>query len=138
MFKYILKYEDFLDNPQEETLRFNLTEGELRDLSRHDATFSPDILNKMRDDQDANAMYDTIRKLIAVSYGILSDDGKHFRKNEEITRDFLESAAYEAFIDKLVRTDDTKLIRDFIIGIFPAKFKAALTDTMNTTVANNR
>lgn len=132
MFKVTQKYKDFLGNDQEEVLRFNLTESEIRDLARYDETFRPDFLEKIKDDQDASAMYDVIRKMIAVSYGVLSDDAKHFRKSEEITRDFMESAVYQEFIDSLIMTDDTKRIQDFIVGIFPSKYAAELTKRINT------
>ena len=52
----------------------------------------------------------------------MSDDAKHFRKNEQITTDFRQSAAFDKVIDKFVGEDAEKTINEFIYNVFPSKF----------------
>ena len=127
MFKTELKFKDFLGNEKTATLRFNLSETELLDLTRDDPKLSPDFLAYVVAEQDVILMLDVIRKIIAVSYGILSEDGNHFRKPKEAVDDFLHSAMYEALLDQITSTGDAEYLKNFIIGVFPAKFAEELS-----------
>ena len=118
MFKTTVKYTDFLGAEREETLRFNLNEQELLDLTTDDLAFNPAYLGAISKEQDAQSMFKVMRKLILLAYGEMSEDGRFFRK---ITSDFAHSAAYEALLNKLLTTSDTSYIENFLIGIFPAK-----------------
>lgn len=123
MFKYVLKYTDYLDNEQEDTLRFNLSETEMLDLVKNDPAFDIGNLKRMVDEANGLDMIDTVRKLIVLSYGVLSDDGKKFRKNNDITMEFVQSAAYDALIEKFIDgKGDTEFAKNFMLGIFPKKY----------------
>lgn len=126
MFKIELTYENFLGVEVTETLRFNLTETELLDLVREDPTFNTGFLTFIANEKDYAKMMDVIRKLIVVSYGEVSDDGKYFRKSDEKALDFVQSAAYEAFRDKILADEDGKGFMDFLMAVFPAKFAAEM------------
>lgn len=132
MFKTDITYTNFLGTEVTETLRFNLTETELLDLVKDDPKFDTSFLAYVSQEKDYMKMMDVIRKLIVVSYGEVSDDGKYFRKSDERAIDFLQSAAYEAFKDKLLSSEDGKEFVDFLLGIFPEKFRKALKDRMTT------
>lgn len=121
MFKTTVKYTDFLGAEREETLRFNLNEQELLDLTTDDLAFNPAYLGAISKEQDAQSMFKVMRKLILLAYGEMSEDGRFFRKSEQITSDFAHSAAYEALLNKLLTGDDVKFIESFMLGIFPAK-----------------
>lgn len=126
MFKTELEYVDFLGNKKHTTLRFNLTETELMDLARQDPTFDTDFLSYVVAEQNVMLMLDVIRKIISKSYGILSEDGNHFRKPPEAVDDFIHSAMYTALLEKLVGTDDVEYLKSFIIGTFPEKLASEL------------
>lgn len=126
MFKTDITYENFLGTEVTETLRFNLTESELLDLVKEDPKFDVGFLTYASKEQDYVKMMDVIRKLIVVSYGEISEDGKYFRKSDEKALDFLQSAAYEAFKDKLLASEDGSEFMNFMLGIFPAKYREIL------------
>lgn len=128
MFKTDITYTNFLGTEITETLRFNLTETELLDLIKEDPKFDAGFLAYASQERDYVKMMDVIRKLIVVSYGEVSEDGKYFRKSDERAIDFLQSAAYEAFKDKLLASDDGHEFVDFLLGIFPAKFSKVLKE----------
>lgn len=122
MFKIDLTYKNFLGVETTETLRFNLTETELLDLVRDDPTFNTSFLSYISQEKDYAKMMDVIRKLIVVSYGEVSDDGKYFRKSDARALDFVQSAAYEAFRDKILSDENGNGFMNFLMAVFPAKF----------------
>lgn len=121
MFKTTVKYTDFLGAEREEVLRFNLNEQELRDLVDDDPAFNPAYLGYISKEQDAVSMFKVMRKLILLAYGVMSEDGRYFRKSEQITSDFAHSAAYEALLEKIMADETTKFVESFMLGIFPSK-----------------
>lgn len=130
MFKTDITYTNFLGTEVTETLRFNLTETELLDLIKDDPKFDTGFLAYVSQEKDYIKAMDMIRRLIVVSYGEVSDDGKYFRKSDERAIDFLQSAAYEAFKDKLLSDREGKLVVDFMLGILPEKFRKSLKDKL--------
>ena len=119
MFKTTVKYTDFLGEEREETLRFNLTEIEMQNLSTDELVFNPALLAAIAKEKDAMAMYKVIQKLILHAYGELSEDGRVFRKNDQIRNDFANSMAYSEFLTQVLSSDT--MITNFMLGVFPAK-----------------
>ena len=120
MFKTTVKYTDFLGGEREETLRFNLTEVELQDLVKDEVAFDPAFLGAIAKEQDPVTMFKIIRKLILHAYGEISEDGRIFRKSEQIMSDFAHSMAYEAFLEQMLSGDEEN-VSSFMLGVFPAK-----------------
>ena len=137
MFKTEITYTDFLGNEVTETLRFNLTETELMDLIREDPTFNTGFLSYISQEQDYAKMMDVIRKLIVVSYGEVSDDGRHFRKSDAMALDFVQSAAYEAFRDKLLSSEDGSEFANFLLGVFPQRMAESMKAAMKNRVGQD-
>lgn len=129
MFKTEITYKDYLDNNVTETLRFNISEDELLDLVREDERFDSGYLAYVVEQQDYPKMMDIIRKLIILSYGELSDDGKYFRKSDERAIDFLQSAAYPAFRDSLLEGNNGQF-EAFLLGVFPSKFAKVVKERL--------
>lgn len=125
MYKTELTYKTFTDKEITETFRFNLNEDELRDLIDDDPIFSPAFLSYVSREQDTMKMLKVIQKLIVMSYGEMSEDGKYFRKSNEKALDFLQSAAYMAFRDKLLGGDGEEFVK-FMFDVFPEKFVKSL------------
>ena len=126
MYKIELTYKDFIGNEVTETLRFNISEDEMLDLVRDDERFETGYLAFVLEQKDYPKMMDIVRKLIVLSYGELSDDGKYFRKSDEKALDFLQSAAYEAFRDSLLTTEGA--FEAFMLGVFPSKFSDVIKE----------
>lgn len=131
MFKTEVKYKNFLGQEVSDTLRFNLSEAELLDLQEAEPIFTPEFLYYISEEQDVSAMIKVMRKLIAHSYGILSEDGKVFRKKPEDIYDFEHSAAYTALLEKLLGSEDSTFVSDFIVNVFPARFADEIRKRIN-------
>jgi len=130
MFKTEVTYTNFLDQEVTETLRFNLREDELLDLVNEDPTFDSGFLAYISQQQDFQKMMKVVRRLISLSYGEVSEDGRSFRKSEQRALDFLQSSAYTTFMDKILSDNTGKTFLDFLVGVFPAKFAEQLVDRM--------
>lgn len=126
MIKRTVEYKDFLGQTRTDEFRFNLTEDEMMDLVKEDELFSPDHISHVMEISDGIEMYRILRRMILASYGVLSEDGKVFRKPAEALYDFAHSAAYTQLLDDLTNTEDFGKLRSFIMGIIPAKYAERL------------
>ena len=122
MFKTEITYPNFIGDEVTETLRFNLSEAELMDLVQTNPKFSTDYLSYIVHEQNIMAMVEVTRMILHEAFGVMSEDGKFFRKKPEDVYDFEHSAAYNALIDKIIYGDDAEYFKDMMFGIFPEKF----------------
>lgn len=124
MLKKTISYEDFFGNKQTEEIYFNLSADEIADLelSHSGEGGLSDHLKRILDEQQGAEIMSFMRRLISGSYGVRSEDGKHFLKTPEQSALFMQSAAYQALFLELVMDPDKAL--EFMNGIMPANLTA--------------
>ena len=127
MFQTTVSYTDFDGHERTETLYFNITEQQMRDLYQTDPDFSEKTLSSIVEGSDTAEMLRIMKKLILASYGEKSADGKVHKKNKEIRENFECSAAFEQLMDDIMYKADEKYLKNFFTKIFPTKF----ADTIN-------
>lgn len=117
MLKQVVKYEDFDGNQTEETLYFNLNRMELLDFqARYGKDDMAKYIEKVVADEDYEKMYSLLKDVVMSSYGVRSEDGKRFIKNDQLREEFEQSLAYEALIEDF--HDETRnVLQDFVQGI---------------------
>lgn len=119
MIKKTVTYTDFNGIERTDELYFNLSKIELMELeSGYEGGSYGAHLQKVVDDGNGVAIYNEFIRLINLAYGVKSEDGKHFRKSDEILEGFKDSAAYETLLMDLL-SDEDKLLA-FTKGILPA------------------
>lgn len=117
MLKQQVKYEDFDGNIQNEILYFNLNRMELVALqSRYGKEDMAKYIEKLIEDKDLEKMYELLNDIVLTAYGVRSEDGKRFIKNDEIRADFEQSLAYEALIEDF-HDETRKVLENFVTGI---------------------
>lgn len=119
MIKEHIAYTDFNGNESNTDLYFNLTRLDAVKIIRKFGT-PKDFQTKIADiakSGDALAMLDLIEYVIEMSYGVKSEDGQRFKKSQAIVDDFKASAAYEAFLEKLITKDG--YLEDFFSRLVP-------------------
>lgn len=121
MLKRIIKYTDFNNEEQAETFYFNLTSAEMMELSVSHGGNLQAYIEKLQRDKDNERIVALVKEIILLSYGVKSGDGRQFKKNEELRKAFVSSAAYSALFTELV-FDDTKQMA-FVEGIMPPDWK---------------
>jgi len=129
MLKKTVNYEDFDGNLRSEDLYFNLTKTELIDIAMELPENVTETMSEEGDKLDEGAalkmiealggkgVIEFIKKIVLKSYGIKSEDGRRFIKNEQITTEFSETLAYDTIVTELL-TDDKKA-SEFVNAVIP-------------------
>lgn len=117
MIKETIKYIDYNGNKREEDFYFNLSKADLLEMEIGEKEPLETILDKIIKEQDKSKIVEYFLKIVKKSYGVKSEDGKHFRKSEEIWNDFKDTEAYSEFISKITQNETN--ITNFINGIIP-------------------
>lgn len=117
MFKKKITYTDFNDVERTEDFYFNLSKSEIIRLEATTPGGYSAMLQRIIDSKDNTSLMNEFTKLIRISYGVKSDDGKHFIKNDELSDEFLNSAAFDAMFVEFFT--DSNAASDFANGIIP-------------------
>ena len=133
MYKKIITYTDYNGAERKEPFYFNLDEA---DIMRYN--FSVDgqngyqsYLNRLLATNRTSEAYQIFEKFVCDSYGVKSDDGKRFIRNQEVLDEFKQSKAYSVLIMELITKPGAA--DEFFNGIMPP----ALLAQMNEKIKNN-
>ncbi len=128
MIKKTINYTDFDGKERSEDFYFNLTKRELAELNlrypNNDGLKG--YVEKIVKEQNVRKVYETIKEIVLLSYGIKSDDGKHFNKSKAISNDFVNTMAFDELIMSFFgETEDeakegAEELSRFVQGILPA------------------
>lgn len=118
MIRKTVEFTDFNGNKRKEDLYFNLTVEQLLEMQGQSLKGIEHELQRASEGADMYTILNFVKTLMNASYGIKSDDGRHFRKSPEILKEFQDSAAYSPFLIGLFENDG-KGAADFIQGVIP-------------------
>ena len=117
MHKRAITYIDYDDNEVTDVFYFHISEPELIDLEVENEKGLQHFLRKIIETKDNKALVDMLKRLVLMAYGVKSDDGKRFIKNDQLRTEFSQTAAYnKLFMDLAL---DFNVAADFIRGILP-------------------
>lgn len=117
MLKKVIVYKDWNDLEREEECYFNLNKVEVAKLQESVKGGYGTHLQAVAAGMNGAGIIEFFEKLIKMSYGEKSEDGRRFMKSEEISRAFMETRAYEVLFTELVT--DAKKAADFVNAVFP-------------------
>lgn len=119
MLKKKIKYKDFNGVEREETFMFNLTNAEITEMGVGlvGGGSLEEYITKLSEEKDPMKIIEMFKKLISLSYGVKSDDGRRFMKSPEILKEFTETNAYSELFMELA--NDSKAATEFFDGIIP-------------------
>lgn len=118
MFKKTVTYTDYDGVERTESFYFNLSEAEIVEMELGTEGGWRERMQRIIDSKDAPTIMREFKKLIMLSYGIKSDDGRRFIKSDDISREFIQTEAYNQIFMELVT--DAKAAADFANGIAPS------------------
>ena len=75
------------------------------------------FIERISNERDLKALGQEFKKIILMSYGKKSDDGRLFRKSEQMREDFEQSEAYVTLYMELL--SDGEKAAKFVKGILP-------------------
>lgn len=129
MVKQTIKYKDYFDVEREEDYYFNLTSNELMMMEYEDPSGS--LSKRLEGVVNTNNVMEIIafiEWIVRKSYGIRTNDGRTFRKTEEATEDFIQSAAYEELYISFI--DDPDKAVEFVNSLIPKKMPKAIAEEL--------
>lgn len=119
-----ITYTDFNDEEVTETFYFNISKSEIVDLEVGYEDGLENFVRRIVRTDDKKALLGEFKKIILLSYGERSSDGKRFVKSAELRESFSQTAAYDALFMELI-TDEDKLVT-FIKAVLPKDMSAEL------------
>jgi hypothetical protein len=115
--KKTITYTDFNGEEVKEDFFFHLSKAELVELEMgHEGGLSK-AMERIIATDDRNAIVQEFKKIILLSYGRKSMDGKRFIKNATMREEFESSQAYSTLFMELVTVTDSAI--EFMNGIIP-------------------
>lgn len=126
MLKKTITYTDYNGVQRTENFYFSLSKAEIIDMELGVSGGMRQLLQLIIDKQDIPKIIDTFKKLIRLSYGEKSPDGRRFIKSEELTNAFVQTEAYTELYMELI--GDADKAADFINSIMPSDVLAAMQE----------
>jgi len=132
MLKRPITYTDFDDNEVTETFYFNLMKSEIVKLELgHDGGLDGWI-KKVSKTQDNEAIYEEFKRIVLLSYGEKSEDGKRFIKSPEAREAFSQTAAFDSLLIEMMSNQD--VLVTFVKGIMPKDMQEAIAQADKTAL----
>ncbi len=126
MLKKTIVYEDFDGHKRVEDHYFNLTEAELTEMELSLNGGLSQLLEKILKENDQKQIIEYFKKIVLMSYGKKSLDGRQFMKNEKIREEFASSAAYSEIFMELAT--DENAAAAFVNGIMSKSMRNRAND----------
>ena len=117
MIKKTITYNDYDGNERTEDYYFNMSKPELLEWQSSETGGLEKRIDKITKEQNINKIIELMKEIIQKSYGVKSDDGKRFIKNQEVLDEFMQSEAYSELFMELAT--DADAASEFINGILP-------------------
>ena len=117
MLKKTITYTDFDGEERTEDFYFNLTKAEIMEMNLTTYGGLDKMIEKIVSAKDTPKIVSLFKDLVLRSYGIKSDDGKRFVKNDKIREEFSQTEAYSELFMELATDEDAAI--QFVNGIVP-------------------
>ena len=133
MLKKTIKYTDYNGVERTEDFYFNLSKAEIMEMQLTTVGGLDAYLKKIISAQDMPTLMRIFKDLILKSYGVKSDDGRRFIKNEKLREEFEQTEAYSILYMEL--STDSESAAAFVNGIIPADVAKQLPKDPNEIAA---
>lgn len=137
MLKKTINYTNFDDEAAVETVYFNLTKTDLADNMHVIEEFEAlrKLLSGPKRDlkvPEIQMIINMVKKVMQMSYGIRSEDGKRFVKTDQQWVEFTQTAVYDEFLISLFENPENAV--DFVSGIIPKDMREKVIADANKAV----
>lgn len=124
MFKHTVTYKDYDGKERTETFYFHYNEAELMEMvNSEEGDFSARV-KRLVDANEQSKVIKIVKKFVLDAFGLKSDDGRRFKKNEDIREAFEQHPAYSIIFMKMAR--DSKFAADFINNVVPEEYRGKI------------
>lgn len=126
MLKKTIEYVDYDGNERTEDCYFNLNEAELAELRASRSGGLEKMLERIVQEQDAQAIIAMVKEIMLKAYGEKSDDGRVFLKSPEISHRFSCTEAYNVLFMEICSSPEAA--SNFFNALLPAKIQKAIAE----------
>lgn len=123
MFKEHFEYEDYNGVKREEDHYFNLSQPEIVKLNFSSAGGLKETVLRLTQEQNGGKIIELFERIIQMSIGRKSEDGRKFEKSPEIINDFVSTPMYPMLYMHLAT--DADYATKFINAIVPKEVAEA-------------
>lgn len=125
MFAKKIKYTDFLGTEREETFYFNLTEAELVEMQTSMEGGLAEYGRRIIESKNVPEVMALFQKLILITYGEVSPDGKRFIKEDpvrgKLALEFQQTQAYSELYMEFINNPEAGA--EFFNNVIPANIR---------------
>lgn len=120
-------YIDFNGVERTEDFYFNLSKAEIADMELSTTGGIKDMVDKILAAKDQAKLVSLFKDLIRMAYGVKSEDGRNFIKNDKVREDYFSTNAYSDLYMELATNDQ------FASQFFEAILPVTATDSEPNT-----
>lgn len=135
MLKREIKYENFEGEEETDICYFNLTRTEWMEFNTQYDGGLDTFFKRTLETKDLKEIIGFLKTLILNAYGVKSEDGKRFVKNDKIREEFTQTPSYDVLFMDLATNEEAGL--NFIKGLMPKdllpEVEKALTQAKTAT-----
>lgn len=135
MIKKTITYTDYNGLERTEDFRFNLTKAEIMEMEMSTNGGLAEMVKRIVDAKEAPTIIKVFKDLILKSYGIKSEDGRRFIKNDKIREEFEQTEAFSILFMELAT--DAEAGAAFVNGIMPSEMTKQ-ANVSNLVPVNNK
>lgn len=117
MLKRQITYTDFNGDTVTDTFYFNIATNELIELEVEFSGGFTALIERIIETTDPKRLVEEFKRLILLSYGEKSDDGKKFVKSDAIRADFESHAAFQTLFTEMATVEGAA--EKFFQGVMP-------------------
>lgn len=129
MIKKTVTYTDFNGNERTESFYFHYSQAEILEMELSTDGGFAERIQRIIDAKDQPSLIRVIKKFVLDAYGVKSDDGKRFIKNDDVRAAFEECPAYSVIFMELVQDDVAAA--EFVKGVVPADLAQSVKPKIN-------
>lgn len=112
MYRKRVTYKDYHGQDRTEVFEFNLSDSEIMEMEADFNGSITEAIQKLSAKQEHSEIIRILKDVVLKAYGVISEDGRRFIKNDEVRADFYQTEAYAKVFTELA-TDDNKAITFF-------------------------
>ena len=117
MIKKTITYADYKGNDRTEDFYFNLTKAEAMEMELSAKGGLSKKIEEIIAAEDAPTIIKVFKDMISKAYGVKSDDGKRFIKNDKVLEEFTQTEAYSQLFMELATNTQSAI--EFFNQVLP-------------------
>lgn len=137
-----IEYEDFNGVSRKESFMFHMSKADVirleaslsspEEFSDSNTSALERVVNKFVESRNIHEIVTFFEDLIKRSYGVKSDDGRSFLKNEQLAIEFMQSPAYDVLLLELLSDENSAIV--FFTGMMPNDIRPDDSDSLSANV----